>query len=177
MSLAGKSLEPTNLARIEKIISKFPNEDTIGVIDFTQPNTNYRFYIINNKNGQLIDNFRVAHGSGSGKGSMVERVSNKYGSLCTSVGVYRVGETYYGKYGKSLRLDGLEKGFNSNARMRAVVLHRSNYVTKTKVGHSWGCFAVDNSQFEEIFHLLENKKIIIAYWPEPDWLKNSFYLK
>lgn len=93
---------------------------------------------------RLVLNDRVAHGSGSdraGKG-IPSAFSNTPNSHMTSLGLYKVAESYIGKHGKSRRLDGLFARFNSNARERAVVMHPSNYVGPTHVGRSQGCPAV-----------------------------------
>jgi hypothetical protein len=86
--------------------------------------------------------------------------SNVYGSRQSSKGAMVTAETYWGKWGKSLKLDGLEKGVNDNVRRRAVVMHKATYVTDRyitrmgRAGQSWGCPAVDpaiwNSLREEI---------------------------
>ena len=68
----------------------------------------------------------MAHGRGSGDNYAVA-FSNRPGSYQSSLGFFRTGDTYMGKNGYSLFLDGLEKGINDKARERAIVVHGANY--------------------------------------------------
>ena len=81
------------------------------------------------------------------------------GSKMTSLGTYVTAETYYGKHGLSLRLDGLDKE-NSRARERAIVIHGADYVTpdRTKMGRSWGCPALERkvAEAEALRRKIEN---------------------
>jgi hypothetical protein len=53
-----------------------------------------------------------------------------------------------GQNGYSLRMDGLDRGFNDRARERALVIHGAPYVNESlaksqgRIGRSWGCPAV-----------------------------------
>src|SRR5690606_40142215 len=57
-------------------------------------------------------------------------------------------ETYVGGNGYSLRMDGLEPGFNDRARERLIVMHGADYVDprqalqQGRLGRSFGCPAV-----------------------------------
>ncbi len=101
----------------------------------------------------------VAHGSGSdrNKDGLAEAFGNAPNSHMTSLGLYRIGPSYTGKYGTSYLLDGLDPT-NSNARSRSVVLHPAPYVTATNAGRSWGCPAVSQATMDT----LRNKGVLGA---------------
>ncbi|HEX6915867.1 MAG TPA: murein L,D-transpeptidase catalytic domain family protein, partial [Chitinophagaceae bacterium] len=115
----------------------------LSIVDFSQPSTKKRLYVIDVKERRLLFNTLVAHGRNSGE-LMAKRFSNTNESLQSSLGFYLTAEKYMGKHGLSLRMDGLEKT-NSNARQRAIVVHGANYVSeqfaKSRgfIGRSWGC--------------------------------------
>ena len=96
------------------------------LIDYTKPSTEKRFYILDLLQNILLLSTYVAHGRGSGDNYAVA-FSNRPGSYQSSLGFYRTGDTYMGKNGYSLFLDGLDKGINDKARERAIVVHGANY--------------------------------------------------
>lgn len=125
--------------------SRFPNRDYVTVVDYTPRSNNHRFFVIDMVTGK-VEKFRTAHGSGSDRNvdGFAEKFSNVNGSHMSSLGFVRVAEVYSGKYGRSLRLDGLSNT-NSKMRARAVVFHGSNYVKEEDFvqGMSQGCLAMD----------------------------------
>ncbi len=145
----------------EKTIKK---KDVIGIIDFSQHNSKKRFYIINMENGE-VDRYLVAHGIGSDKKftGYTKSFSNVEGSGASSQGFYLTAETYYGKHGYSLKLDGLSST-NSNARERLIVIHSADYVEPTRavMGRSNGCPAVDERYRSEIINILKGGALLYA---------------
>ncbi len=120
------------------------------VADFTQNSRYPRGYLINMKTGKT-KSMHVSHGVGSGDGNgNAIRFSNTPNSKASSPGLYLTAETYHGKHGYSLRMDGLEST-NSKARKRAIVIHGADYVPNSskkqagRIGRSWGCPAVARS--------------------------------
>jgi len=105
----------------------------------------------------------VANGVNNGQ------FSNKVGSHETSLGILRTAETYIGKHGLSLKLDGLEAS-NSNVRKRDIVLHGANYVNAAYVkkhgyaGHSFGCLAVGNDVIKELLNKLKSGTLIKVFF-------------
>src|SRR5471030_3135189 len=98
----------------------------LTVIDFTKSSREKRMWIIDVANKELILHTWVAHGEGSGM-DMANRFSDKVSSYQSSVGFYLTNEIYFGKHGRSLRLGGLDAGFNTNARRREIVVHAADY--------------------------------------------------
>ena len=97
-------------------------KEILVLIDFTKPSTEQRFCVVDLKHEQVLFKSHVAHGRKSGENYAVS-FSNQPGSYKSSLGFFRTGETYFGKNGYSLLLDGLEKGINDKARERAIVIH------------------------------------------------------
>lgn len=139
------------------------NKDVIAVIDFSQHSSKERFYIIDLRSGQ-VDTYQTAHGKNSdpdGDGYATE-FSNENGSNMSSQGIYLTAETYEGGKGYSLVLDG-KSSTNSNARMRAIVIHPADYVVAgQKAGRSWGCPALDPGVSEDVIDRIKEGAVIYA---------------
>ena len=157
---------------------EFNNENLITIIDFSKPSTEKRFFIIDLKNQKLLHHILVAHGKNSGFNE-AEKFSNTNQSKQTSLGIFTTAETYIGKHGYSLRLDGLEKGVNDNARKRAIVVHGAKYVSADfiedhgRLGRSWGCPAIPVEFTSEIIDLIKNGSCFYIYADDENYLNNS----
>ncbi|HHA2420763.1 TPA: murein L,D-transpeptidase catalytic domain family protein, partial [Stenotrophomonas maltophilia] len=105
--------------------------------------------------------------------------SNRDGSFMSSLGAFTAQETYMGGNGYSLRLAGLEPGFNDRARDRAIVIHGAPYVNPAaaqlqgRLGRSLGCPAVRLSVARPLIDALRGGTMVFAYYPDQDWLKHS----
>lgn len=155
-SFTGKGVPEAGLRRLmnhfEANYDSYPNKKVLTLIDFrsNQPSNKPRKHIMFLKSGKLMS-VPTAHGSGSGV-KYATRFSNRKNSNASSLGFYRTAETYYGKHGKSLRLDGLSKT-NSNAYCRYVVVHKAWYMSPgyikrmKRAGRSWGCPAMRDSHY------------------------------
>ena len=157
---------------------EYSNEDIVTIIDFSKPSTEKRLFILDLRNQQVLYHTFVAHGKNTGA-NMATKFSNNKGSNQSSLGLYRTGESYQGKHGYSLRLDGLEKGFNDNARGRAVVMHSASYVSESfikrhgRLGRSWGCPAVPVEISEEIIDLIKGGSCLYIYANDSNYIENS----
>lgn len=154
------------------------NKKLLSIIDYSKPSTEKRFFVIDIENHKLLYNTLVAHGKKSGYLNAT-KFSNKYGSLKSSLGFFKTGNSYYGKRGYSLKLEGLEKGINDNARLRGIVIHGANYVDErfangnSVIGRSWGCPAVSNKLSKEIIKLLKGGSLLYIYADDELYKKNS----
>lgn len=155
------------------------------IIDMTQHSKEKRLWTIDvDKNEQLFHE-HVAHGrmSDSNHDGMLDSVSNVPNSKQSSVGLYRTAEVYTGKHGRSLKLDGLEKGFNDNARDRAIVIHGAKYVGADfikkhgKIGRSFGCPSVSLDMSDELISTIQEGSLVFIYADDASWLHTSAYLK
>jgi hypothetical protein len=147
------------------------HHDVVGIVDFTAPSSMPRFHLVDIGKGTTAS-FLVAHGKGSDpeNSGWVERLSNEPGSNASCAGAFLTGEMYIGKHGRSLRLVGLEPA-NNMAALRGIVIHGASYVadvrTRTvgRIGRSQGCFAVSNSDIEEVLDRLGSGRLLFA-WKE-----------
>jgi hypothetical protein len=150
----------------------------ITIIDFDLPSYIPRAFVYNIKTKHVIFQALVAHGKGSGHGAYATHFSNKANSDASSLGVYVTQNTYTGKHGQSMRLNGLEHGLNDHALQRSVVIHSAWYVNKTfakehhRIGNSWGCFAFSPKAKDELISLIGSKSVLFAYQKSEDEDKN-----
>lgn len=157
---------------------EFENESIVTIIDFSKPSTEKRLFVIDVKNQELLYHTLVAHGKNTGS-NKPKNFSNTKHSLKTSLGVYSTAEPYYGKHGYSLRLDGLEKGLNDNARNRAIVIHGADYVSVDfvnrhgRLGRSFGCPALPVECTSEIIDLIKGGTFLYIYGDDENYLENS----
>lgn len=152
-------------------------KNILTLIDFTMSSTTKRLWVIDLENNTVLYNSLVAHGKNSGE-EFATSFSNENSSNKSSLGFYTTGETYNGKHGLSLKLDGQDKGLNTNARMRSVVVHSADYVSESfikihkRLGRSQGCPALPKEITKEIISLIKNKSCLFIYHSSYD-SKNS----
>ena len=157
------------------------NKSTLSIVDFSKPSSHKRLYVVDIKNRRVLHYTYVSHGRNTGD-LYAYKFSNTHQSLQSSLGFYKTAETYYGKHGYSLRLDGLEKGFNTNARDRAVVMHGADYVSRDyvrregRLGRSWGCPAVPIEETKPIINHIKGGNCLFVYKNTNDYLQKSHLL-
>lgn len=178
-----------NLPVFEKAISGYTQLDEAGkvsnplltVIDFNLSSKKKRMWILNMDTKEVVFNTYVAHGRNTG-GEFASNFSNKVNSHQSSLGFYVTGETYYGKNGLSLFIDGMEKGFNSKARERYVVIHGADYAEPEfinrygRLGRSYGCPAVPNKIAKNLIHKIKGKSVVYIHKSNEDYLNKSGFL-
>ncbi|AKC85576.1 murein L,D-transpeptidase catalytic domain family protein [Pseudoxanthomonas suwonensis] len=150
----------------------------LGVIDYSRPSTEPRLWVFDLAGRKLLFEEWVAHGRNSGE-NLTERFSNRDGSYMTSLGGFTAQETYMGGNGYSLRLRGLEPGFNDRARDRAIVIHGAPYVNPAaarlqgRLGRSLGCPAVRPAVARHLIDSIQGGTFVFAYYPDREWLQGS----
>ncbi|PHQ82095.1 MAG: hypothetical protein COB66_00845 [Coxiella sp. (in: Bacteria)] len=148
-----------------------PNKNTLTVVDFTLPSYKKRLWVIDLKTDKVLMNLYTTQGKNSGL-VYATHFSNKRGSDMTSLGLFSTAGEYYGHHAKSMHLDGLESGINSNARSRSVVIHSAVYATPAfinahhRAGRSWGCFAVAPDVKAELLNNVKGGSALFAYAPQ-----------
>jgi len=153
----------------------------LAVIDYSLASTVPRLWVFDLDKRTLLYRELVAHGRNTGE-NFARKFSNAHGSLQSSLGLFRTRDTYIGRNGYSLRMDGLESGFNDNALERAIVMHGAPYVTpelarqQGRVGRSLGCPAVRQGVARQIIDVLKGGQFIFSYYPDRRWLDASNYL-
>jgi hypothetical protein len=154
---------------------------TLTVIDYSKPSTERRLWVFDMTTRKLLYHELVAHGEGSG-GNVPNKFSNEDDSHRSSLGLFTTGETYVGKNGYSLRLNGLDTGFNDHAMERAIVMHGAPYVSEAvakkqgRLGRSWGCPALGTRIAHEVIDRVKGSGLVFSYFPDPEWLRTSKYL-
>jgi hypothetical protein len=144
--------------------------DILTLVDFSLSANSKRMWVIDMATNTVLYNTLVAHGRNSGE-EFATQFSNKSESYQSSLGFYLTGETYQGKHGLSLRLDGLERGINDKARERAVVIHGADYVSEKfikqnkRLGRSQGCPALPMELNQEIIKTIKDKSCLLIYHP------------
>ncbi len=150
----------------------------LTIADMSQPSCQKRLYIIDISSKKLVINTLVAHGKNTGNVTAA-RFSNIHESLQSSLGFYITGGTYQGGNGYSMRLKGMEKGFNDNAESRAIVMHGAPYVSEEiakqtgRIGRSWGCPAVSLKEHQTIIDLVKNGSCLYVFAPQKQYLAHS----
>lgn len=142
--------------------------DFIGIADFSRPSADPRFHVVHLPSG-TVETYRVAHGSGSDRAhtGFLDHFSNQPGSEATSNGAYQTAETYHGKYGLSMKVNGLD-WTNNNAMSRAIVIHNAWYAEPEmvsihgKLGRSQGCFAFSRADQWKVMDRLGGGRMIYA---------------
>jgi hypothetical protein len=154
---------------------------TLTVIDYSKPSSQKRLWVYDLSTHELLYEELVAHGQGSGA-NVATQFSNTPDSHQTSLGLFVTDETYVGRNGYSLRLDGLDMGVNDRARERAIVMHGAPYVSPAfvksngRLGRSHGCPAVSDVVARELIDRVKGGGLVFAYYPDAEWLKTSRYL-
>lgn len=155
--------------------------ERLAVIDFSLPSSERRLWIFDLTRHTLLVEDLVAHGENSGDNFATE-FSNVVGSYQSSIGLFRTQESYFGRHGYSLRMDGLEPGINDKARERAIVIHTADYVDPSwierqgRIGRSQGCPAVRPEIGETVVDSLKGGQFMFSYYPDQAWLASSAYI-
>ncbi len=147
-------------AAFDRHRSQVVRGDVVGIADFTRFSSEPRFYLLDTNTGAVTRHF-VTHGRGSDPShtGMLQRFSNQIGSEASSDGAYIVGNYYHGRYGRSMRVRGLDPS-NNNAETRAIVIHTAWYAEpdviarQGRLGRSEGCFAFPHRSLQEVMDRL-----------------------
>ena len=153
------------LDRVGDVIWK---KDIVGIADFGLHSSQERFHFVDLVN-ERVESYHVSHGTGSDSehDGWLKRYSNIEGSEATSRGAYMTRSWYRGKYGTSIRLDGLDPT-NDLAMPRAIVMHPAEYARPEhidkwgRLGRSNGCFALGPDQFAKVLLELSGGRLLYA---------------
>lgn len=156
-------------------------QQLLTIVDYSKPSWQRRLWVFDLKDNNILFQELVAHGKNSGR-SIPTSFSDDPRSLKSSLGVYLTRGTYTGKHGYSLRLAGLERGYNDMAEAREIVVHAASYVSDSfarvhgRVGCSWGCFAVNPGVSTHLINTIKGGSLVFAYYPDRNWLSHSSFL-
>ncbi|MFP7656765.1 murein L,D-transpeptidase catalytic domain family protein [Chryseobacterium proteolyticum] len=154
----------------------------LTVCDFSMSSNTNRLWVIDTQEKKVLFNSLVAHGKNTGE-EFATNFSNNESSLQSSMGFYITDATYNGDNGYSLRLLGMDKGFNDAAYRRAIVMHGANYVSEEfaamhkRIGRSWGCPAIPKDLTAPIINTIKGRNCLFIYYPDQNYLSSSEWLK
>ena len=157
---------------------KIQKDNILSILDFSLPSGKKRLFVIDLREGELVFNTYAAHGKKSGT-SVATQFSNRPNSNMSSLGFYITGDTYNGKHGTSLRLEGEEKGINDNALARGIVMHSASYVDESIVAHqgfigrSQGCPALPTNIYKDVINKIKNGSCLFIYSPDKYYATHS----
>jgi hypothetical protein len=153
----------------------------ISICDFSLSSNVKRLWVIDLKDSRVLINSLVAHGQGTGE-EFAMKFSNTENSHQSSLGFYVTEETYIGDNGYSLKLNGMDAGYNDAAYSRAIVMHGADYVCDSyirdnkRLGRSWGCPAVPATMAKNIINTIKDKTCLYIYYPNKSYLARSVWL-
>jgi len=160
---------------------KLRKTDLLTICDFSQSSSKERMYVIDVRNKKILYKTFVAHGINSGE-EYANSFSNQEESCKSSLGFYVTRKTYTGVNGLSLRIEGLDRGFNDNAYKRSIVIHGAPYVSLRilhkygVMGTTFGCPAIPSEVSDEIIPLVKNGSCFFIYYPSKKYLSQSTVL-
>lgn len=164
------------IAGYNKIEEK--SKEILTLVDFSKPSTEERFYVFDMRHKKLLFSSLVSHGKNSG-GNYATSFSNENGSLKSSLGFFLTENTYQGKNGYSLVLNGLEKGINDRAKERAIVIHGAAYsnpsviASSGRLGRSFGCPALPQAVSKPIINTIKGGSLLFIYANNQNYLAYS----
>lgn len=164
-----------NLEETDKLSEK----KLLTVVDFSLPSTEKRLWVLDLEAKQVKFHTLVAHGRNSGE-NMATTFSNENESYKSSLGFYVTEGEYVGKHGRSLKLAGVDEGYNTNALMRSVVMHGADYVSDEfirqngRLGRSLGCPALPMDQKDAIIEAIGGQTAMFINGPDTGY--SSKYL-
>jgi hypothetical protein len=153
----------------------------ISICDFSLSSNVKRLWVIDLKDSRVLIHSLVAHGQGTGE-EFAMKFSNTENSHQSSFGFYVTEDTYVGDNGYSLKLNGMDAGYNDAAYSRAIVMHGADYVCDSyirdnkRLGRSWGCPAVPATMAKDIINTIKNKTCLYIYYPNKSYLAKSVWL-
>jgi len=156
-------------------------KNLLTIIDFSLSSKLDRMWIIDLNRQEVVHSGLCAHGRNSGE-EYASSFSNTPSSYKSSLGFYITGETYTGKHGLSLLLDGVESGINDKARERAIVMHGADYVSRDfisrngRLGRSFGCPSIPMEDHEKIIKMLSGQSCLFIHYPDNGYLQGSSLL-
>lgn len=191
-SIAFESEHELNYEVFSKALTGFENLKKAGLLtqdshllticDFSISSNMKRLWVIDLDDKKVVFNSLVAHGKNTGE-EFATNFSNTESSRQSSMGFYITDATYQGDNGYSLKLLGMDKGFNDAAYRRAIVMHGADYVsdqfaaTHKRIGRSWGCPAIPRELTQSMINTIKGRNLLFIYYPDQNYLSSSEWLK
>ncbi len=169
-SLLNSSLEKakTKAAQAKLFVQQKGYNTTICfLVDMSLPSGQNRFFVYNLKKDTLQNAALVTHGRCNQYWLEGRKYGNTVGCGCTSLGKYKIGKPYQGRFGLAYKLYGLEKT-NNKAFERFVVLHAHECVPETEVKdeicQSDGCPTVSPGFLQQLKPMIDKSDKPVLLW-------------
>jgi hypothetical protein len=138
------------------------------LVDMSLPSGGNRFFVYNLEKDTVEAAGVVAHGRCNENWLKGRKYSNVNGSGCTSLGRYKIGKPYTGRFGLAYKLYGLD-ATNSNAFDRYVVLHSHECVPLSEISpdeicQSDGCPTVAPAFLAKLARRLDRSSAPVLLW-------------
>jgi hypothetical protein len=143
------------LAEAAALEFRVPAKRHVVIIDYDRSLFSERLFVVDMKQKSVILRSRVSHAMKSGK-IFASNFSNQPATEQSCIGAFRTGESYNGRFGYAMRIDGLEHGVNDKARQRAIVFH--NY--KAPVAYSRGCFMTPPDVNRKLINIIKGGSLV-----------------
>lgn len=162
-------------------LNQVEKDNLLSIIDYSLPSSRERFFVIDLARKCLLYKTLVAHGRNSGE-LYALRFSNKACSHQSALGFYITGDPYVGGQGYSMILNGIDTGYNDQARKRAIVIHGADYATENyikrygRLGRSFGCPALPPDVNKKIIDLIKEGSVVFGFYPDSNYLNQSVVL-
>jgi len=161
---------------------KLKKDNLLSVIDYSKHSVEKRLWVMDIQKRQLLFNEWVSHGKNTGN-ALANKFSNTVNSKQSSIGFFVTGKTYNGKHKYSLKLHGMEPGYNSNAFKRGIVIHGADYVSNdfiqrnNRLGRSYGCPAIRQEIKYDLISTIEDGSCLFSYFPAQNYFSKSSLLQ
>lgn len=172
----------TGFQNLKKAGKLDEESNLLSICDFSLSSNTKRLWVIDLDSNTVVFNSLVAHGKNTGE-EFATRFSNVESSYQSSLGFYITDVTYQGENGYSLKLLGMDNGYNDAALKRAIVMHGADYVSDNfaaqhkRIGRSWGCPAVPREIAQTLIDTIKEKSCLFIYYPDEQYLSSSKWLK
>ncbi len=143
------------------------NETICFLVDMSLPSGKDRLFVYDLDKDTIRNAGLVTHGRCNQYWLDGRKYGNTVGCGCTSLGKYKIGRSYQGRFGLAYKLHGLEKT-NHKAFERFVVLHSHECVPATEVKdeicQSDGCPTVSPGVLQYVKPIIDASKKPVLLW-------------
>jgi L,D-transpeptidase catalytic domain len=144
------------------------NKEICFLADMSIPSGKNRFFVYDLQKDSILLQGLVAHGSCDRDFQVNTVFSNTTNSGCSSLGRYKVGAGYKGRFGLAYKLYGLDSS-NSNAFERNIVLHAYDCVPEQEtdplpICNSRGCPMISPGFLNRLKPVIDHSKKPVLLW-------------
>ncbi|MCX6209026.1 MAG: murein L,D-transpeptidase catalytic domain family protein [Bacteroidetes bacterium] len=167
------SIENKRIKQTAKNLLPFCNKNNYNnqfafIVDMQQHSGKKRFFVYDFIKDTIISSGLMAHGSCNDYYLEKPRFDNTVGCGCSSLGKYKISNSYSGRFGTAYKLIGLDNS-NNNAFERNVVLHAYSCVPNNEtfpqpICNSLGCPMVSYQFLDTLSSYIKKSNKSIILW-------------